>query len=213
MAHRLVHHTADLVSASAVGFLVEDAAGRLSLLAASSSEAVVVELFQLQNDEGPCLDCYRDATPTAASTAAELTARWPRFAAKAISQGIVSVHTLPVQVLGRTVGALNLFRDREGPFSAVETDVAHAMASFGAVGIGQLVAGAEGDRLRDQLQEALDSRVVLEQAKGVLAERHRVHPDDAFTQLRTRARAQRRRLRDVASEVVAQLGEVPAGQA
>ncbi|WP_432543093.1 GAF and ANTAR domain-containing protein [Kineococcus sp. SYSU DK002] len=213
LAHRLVQHCARLLSASAAGFLVEDASGRLGLLAASSGPARVVELFQLQNEEGPCLECYRTGAPVAAVDARDLARRWPRFARAAAAQGIVAVHTVPVRHGGRTIGAMNLFRDHEGPFSGVETDVAHAMASFGAVGIGQLEAGARGERLRDQLQEALDSRVVLEQAKGVLAERHRVHPDAAFEQLRARARAERRRLRDVASEVVAALGEVPAGQA
>ncbi|PRY14451.1 GAF and ANTAR domain-containing protein [Kineococcus rhizosphaerae] len=213
LAHRLVHHTAHLLSASAVGLLVEDSSGRLELLAASSSEALVVELFQLQDDEGPCLDCYRTGAPTAETTAADMAQRWPRFAAKAREQGIVAVHTVPVQVQGRTIGALNLFRDHEGPFSTVETDVAHAMASFGGIGIGQLIASAEGERLRDQLQEALDSRVVLEQAKGVLAERHRIGPEEAFGQLRMQARGQRRRLRDVAADVVADLDRVRAGQA
>lgn len=216
LAHRLVQHCADLLSASAVGLLVEDSAGRLGLLAASSGEARVVELFQLQNDEGPCLDCYRTGTPTASPDAEDLRRRWPAFAAEAAEQGIVAVHTVPIRTNGRTIGALNLFRDHPGRFSTVETDVAHAMASFGAVSIGQLVSSAEGDRLRDQLQEALDSRVVLEQAKGVLAERHRIHPDEAFAQLRARARGQRRRLRDVAAEVVAGLlveDEVRAGQA
>lgn len=205
LAYRLVGHCARLLSASAVGLLVEDARGDLRLLAASSGEARVVELFQLQNDEGPCLDCYRTGSPAAAVDAATLQRTWPRFSVGAASQGIVAVHAVPVQVGGRTIGALNLFRDHEGPFSSVETDVAHAMASFVAVGIGQLEASAQGERLREQLQEALDSRVVLEQAKGVLAERHRIHPDEAFAQLRARARTERRRLREVASEVVAPL--------
>jgi transcriptional regulator with GAF, ATPase, and Fis domain len=203
LAHRLVRHCATLLSASAVGLLVEDAAGRLGLLAATPDEARAVELVQLRTDEGPCLDCYRSGVATSSPDAADMRRRWPAFAAAAAAEGIVAVHTVPVRVSGRTVGALNLFREREGAFGAVETDVARAMASFGAVGIGQLEQSARGERLREQLQEALDSRVVLEQAKGVLAERHGLHPDEAFQRLRAEARAERRRLRDVAGEVVA----------
>ncbi len=209
LAHRLVRHCARVLTASAVGLLVEDSRGALQLLAATSDEVRTVELFQLQEEEGPCLDCYRTGAPTASPDAEDLRRRWPRFAELAAAAGIVAVHTVPVHLAGRTIGALNLFRDREGAFSTAEADVAHAMAGFGAVGISQLLQSAEGDRVREQLQEALDSRVVLEQAKGVLAERHRIHPDDAFDRLRAQARAERRRLRDVALEVVGTLHEEP----
>ncbi len=208
LAHRVVQHCATLLSASAVGFLVEDGTGRLGLLAASSSEARVVELLQLETEEGPCLDCHRSGTPVVSPDAADLAHRWPVWSRAASEHGIVSVHAVPVQLRGRTIGALNLFRDHEGPYSTVETDVAHAMASFAAVGISQLEASAQGEQLRDQLQAALESRVVLEQAKGVLAERHRIHPDEAFGLLRTQARSGRRRLLDVATEVV---GATPGG--
>ncbi|WP_432542939.1 GAF and ANTAR domain-containing protein [Kineococcus sp. SYSU DK002] len=205
LAHRLVGHCAELLSASAVALLVEDQHRELQLLAATPGEVAVVELLQLRTGRGPCLDAYRTGSVVSVPTAAELAARWPAFARRAAAHGIVAVHAVPVHSAGRTVGALNLFRDHEGPCSRVESDVAHAMASFGAVGITQLEHVAEGVRVQAQLQEALDSRVVLEQAKGALAQRYRVHPDDAFQRLRTRARAERRRLRDVAQEVVDEL--------
>ncbi len=206
LAHRLVHHCQDLLRADSVGLLLDDGTGSLHLLAASSSETRVVELYQLQQDEGPCLDAYRSGRTVDVTSRAALRERWPRFAVLAEREGISSVHTVPLLVGGRVVGALNLFRREEGGFEAVERDVAQAMASFGAVGITQLEHVAESSRVRAQLQEALDSRVLLEQAKGVLAERHGVHPDDAFARLRGEARASRRRLRDVAQEVVDRLG-------
>lgn len=205
LAHRLVRHCAELLSASAVGLLVEDARRELRLLAATPSETREVELLQLQLEQGPCLDAYRTGGVISVATADELAARWPQFATRAAALGIVAVHTVPVHSGGRTIGALNLFRDHEGAYSRVESDVARAMASFGAVGITQLEHVAEGARVQAQLQEALDSRIVLEQAKGALAQRFRVHPDDAFQRLRSQARTERRRLRDVAQEVVDEL--------
>lgn len=205
LAHRLVRHCAHLLSASAVGLLVEDSHRELQLLAATPSETRAVELLQLELGQGPCLEAYTTSSVVSVATAADLRRRWPDFARRAGELGIVAVHTVPVHSGGRTIGALNLFRDHEGPYSAVESDVAHAMASFGAVGITQLEHVAEGARVQAQLQEALDSRIVLEQAKGALAQRYRTHPDDAFQRLRARARAERRRLRDVAQEVVDEL--------
>ncbi|WP_380160849.1 GAF and ANTAR domain-containing protein [Kineococcus sp. R86509] len=218
LAHRLVHHCARLLSASAVGLVVEDGDGHLQPLAATSDDVRGVEVVQLQTGQGPCLDAYRTGQVVSVPTAAELTARWPEFARSAREAGVMAVHSVPVGSGGRTIGALNLFRDHEGPYSAVESDVAHAMASFGAIGLTQLEHVAEGARVRAQLQEALDSRIVLEQAKGALAERYRCHPDEAFQRLRARARAERRRLRDVAQEIVDDLDPVDgvlrrAGQA
>ncbi|WP_432510630.1 GAF and ANTAR domain-containing protein [Kineococcus sp. SYSU DK001] len=207
LAHRLVGHCAELLSATAVGLLVEDERRELQLLAATPGEVGVVELFQIRSGQGPCLDAYRTGSVVSVATAAELAGRWPAFAQQATAHGIVAVHSVPVHSDGRTIGALNLFRDHEGAYSRVESDVAHAMASFGAVGITQLEHVAEGARVQAQLQEALDSRIVLEQAKGALAQRYRVHPDDAFQRLRARARTERRRLRDVAQEVVDELAQ------
>ncbi|MEZ0491472.1 GAF and ANTAR domain-containing protein [Kineococcus sp. TBRC 1896] len=205
LAHRLVRHCAELLSASAVGLLVEDSRRELQLLAATPSQTREVELLQLQLEQGPCLDAYRTGTVLSVASAADLAARWPEFGRRAAALGIRAVHTVPVHSGGRTIGALNLFRDHEGAYSRVESDVARAMASFGAVGITQLEHVAEGARVQAQLQEALDSRIVLEQAKGALAQRFRVHPDAAFQRLRARARTERRRLRDVAQEVVDEL--------
>ncbi|WP_432561799.1 GAF and ANTAR domain-containing protein [Kineococcus sp. SYSU DK003] len=205
LAHRLVGHCAELLSAHAVGLMVEDARGDLQLLASNPLQLSVVELFQLQVDEGPCLEAYRSGAVVSVPTAAGIAERWPRFSRVAAEVGIVAVHALPVHRGGRAIGALNLFRDHEGTYSAVELDVAQAMASFGAVGITQLEHVAEGVRVQAQLQEALDGRVVLEQAKGILAQRFRIHPDEAFARLRSQARTERRKLRDVAQAVVDEL--------
>lgn len=205
LAHRLVRHCAALLSASAVGLLVEDSRRELQLLAATPCATRAVELLQLDLGQGPCLEAYRTGAVVSVATAAELRERWPEFARGTAELGVVAVHSVPVRSGGRTIGALNLFRDHEGPYTALESDVAHAMATFGAVGITQLEHVAEGARVQAQLQEALDSRIVIEQAKGALAQRHGTDPDEAFQRLRSQARSQRRRLREVAQEVVAEL--------
>jgi len=214
LADRLVRHCAGLLGADAVGLVVEDGEGGFGLLASTSAEAREIELFQLAAHEGPCVECCRTGVPGASPDAADMSRRWPAFARTAAEQGISAVHTVPLNTPGRTIGALNLFLRRPGYLDPAQADVARAMASFGAVGLTQLEHAAEGRRVQAQLQEALASRIVLEQAKGVLAERHRVTPDGAFDELRRQARRQRRKLREVAQEVLDELSRVgppPAG--
>jgi len=208
LADRLVRHCAELLRADAVGLVVEDGDGGLGLLACTSAQARAVELFQLTAQEGPCVECWRTGVPGESPDAEDMRRRWPAFARTAAEQGINAVHTVPLRTPERTIGALNLFRREPGPLSAAEADVARAMASFGAVGLTQLEHVAEGRRVQAQLQEALASRIVLEQAKGVLAERHRIDPDSAFDRLRLQARHDRRKLRDVAQEVLDELSRV-----
>ncbi|WP_432501594.1 GAF and ANTAR domain-containing protein [Kineococcus arenarius] len=202
LADGLVRHCRDLLDAAHAGLLVQDVQGHLQLLASTGDTAEALELFQLETRQGPCVDCHRSGTPVQCPDAEQLRQRWPGLWPVAERRGVAAVHAQPLVVAGRTIGVLGLFRDREGPLEPVELAVARAMASLGAVGITQLERVAAGQRVQEQLQQALDSRVVLEQAKGVLAERHRVSPEEAFAQLRAAARSQRRRLHDVARDVV-----------
>ncbi|WP_432492063.1 GAF and ANTAR domain-containing protein [Kineococcus auxinigenes] len=202
LADGLVRHCRDLLAAGEVGLLVQDAHGHLQLLASTSDGAEALELFQLEARQGPCVDAHRTGAVVQCPDAAQLRHRWPELAPVAERRGVVAVHAQPLVVAGRTIGALGLFQGREGPLDPGELAVVRVMASLGAVGITQLERVAAGQRVQEQLQRALDSRVVLEQAKGVLAERHRVSPEEAFAQLRAAARSQRRRLHDVARDVV-----------
>nr|WP_240895547.1 ANTAR domain-containing protein [Kineococcus siccus] len=212
LADRLVRHCRQLLGADAVGLVVDDGTGSLGLLACTSDEARSVELVQLTTQQGPCVECFRTASPGASPDPEDMRRRWPDFARTAVAQGISAVHTVPLTTPERTIGALNLFLHRPGLLSTAQADVVRALASFGAVGLSQLEHVAQGRRVQAQLQEALASRVVLEQAKGVLAERHRVHPDHAFDQLRKRARSSRRPLREVAQEVLDGLAGVAPPQ-
>ena len=199
----LVERCVDLLGVAAAGLLIADGQDQLRLAASSSESARLLELYQLQNDEGPCLECYRTGTPVSAASMEEARSRWPRFAAAATGEGFVGVLALPLRWRGHVIGALNLFDARDGVLAdPTVTPVAQAMADVATIAILQERIGKERELLNEQLQSALTSRVVIEQAKGVLAARLDIDMGDAFARLRKRSRNRRRRLVEVAEEVV-----------
>jgi GAF domain-containing protein len=158
----------------------------------------------LQNEQGPCLDSFKSGEPVHAEDLA-LEDRWPLFTAEAAEAGFRSVHSLPLRFRSEVIGALNLFRTKPGPLAAPDLAGAQAMADIATISILQERALREAKVLAEQLQRALNSRVIIEQAKGVLAERTQVNLDDAFNMLRSYARNNNRRLHDVATAVVSSL--------
>ncbi|MGH3801983.1 MAG: GAF and ANTAR domain-containing protein [Pseudonocardiaceae bacterium] len=202
LLHRLTEVSVQLLDVDAAGLLLSDQCNNLHMMASSSESSRLLELFQLQNDEGPCLDCFRTGSPVAALDLADAAGRWPRFAAHAQLEGFHSVHALPMRLRTETIGALNLFRDRPGELPAVDLRVGQALADVATIGILQERAVHRGEVLAEQLQAALNSRVIIEQAKGVLAERGDVDMNQAFNRLRQHARTHNSRLSDVARAVV-----------
>jgi GAF domain-containing protein len=199
----LVERCVDLLGVAAAGLLIVDGQDQLRLAASSSESARLLELYQLQNDEGPCLDCYRTGTPVSAASMDEARSPWPRFATAAASEGFVGVLALPLRWRGHVIGALNLFEGRGGILAdPTVTPVAQSMADVATIAILQERVGKERELLNEQLQGALSSRVVIEQAKGVLAARLDIEMEEAFERLRKRSRDHRRRLVEVAEEVV-----------
>jgi GAF domain-containing protein len=200
----LVGRCADLLGVAAAGLLFADGQDQLRLTVSSSESARLLELYQLQNDEGPCLECYRTGQRvTASMTDVEVEKRWPLFAQAARREGFVSVLALPLRLRGRVIGALNLFdtsNDTLTDESVVR--VAQAIADVATIAILQQRLGRERDILNEQLQTALNSRVVIEQAKGVLATMLNLEMAEAFEVLRKRSRNERRPLVQVAEEVV-----------
>ncbi|MEU5689340.1 GAF and ANTAR domain-containing protein [Streptomyces venezuelae] len=191
-----------LLGASAAGVLLADRDGELRVMAASDEQVRLLELFQLQNDEGPCLDCFRTGAPVSAPDLRREAARWPRFAAQAQLRGFGAVQALPMRLRDEVVGALNLFRSAPGPFDPVGTSIAQAMADVATISLLQQRSTQRTTVLNEQLQTALNSRVLIEQAKGKLAERQGVDMEQAFTALRRYARAHNRRLSDVARALI-----------
>ena len=198
----LVERSVDLLGVAAAGLLIADGQGQMQLAASSSESARLLELYQIQNDEGPCLECYRSGQPVSGGSMQEAGSRWPLFAEAASNLGFVGVLALPLRLRGHVIGALNLF-DANGILSDPTTHpVAQAMADVATIAILQERLGTEREVLNVQLQSALNSRVVIEQAKGVLAARLDIEMGEAFERLRKHSRDDRRRLVEVAEDVV-----------
>jgi GAF domain-containing protein len=178
--------------------------GELRLMASSSEAMKTLELFELQADEGPCMDCYRAGAPIVNLDLASVEARsrWPRFAPEALDAGFRSAHAVPMRLRGTILGALNLFRTDAGEWAADDVVAAQAFADIATIAILQNRATVRAQVLNEQLNRALTSRIVIEQAKGVLAERGSFEMDEAFDRLRRYARNNNRRLVDVAQEVI-----------
>jgi hypothetical protein len=201
--HLLTDRSVRLLSASAAGVVLADLRGELRVAAASSEAAGLVELFQIQNDEGPCLDCFRTGRAVTAADLAGPDQRWPRFAATAFRAGFRRVEALPMRLRGQVIGALNLFG--AGPESLGQADlrIAQALADVATIGLLHEQNVRRGEAVAEQLQAALTSRVVIEQAKGKLAERLGIDMDQSFKLLRDYARSSNLRLTEVARHFVA----------
>jgi GAF domain-containing protein len=203
LLHTLTHRCAQLLDVAAAGLLLADSEGRLRVTVASSENARLLEVFQLQSDEGPCLECYHSGEPVRAPRLDDVATRWPRFSAAAVEQGFTAVVALPLRLRGEVIGALNLFGDAGGTtITDEELPVAQALADVATIAILQDRLARDRSVLNEQLQIALNSRVSIEQAKGALASQLDIGTDEAFVLLRHRARSTRRRLVEVAQEVV-----------
>jgi len=202
LLHVLTNRCVELLGVDAAGVMLADAHGQLRLAAASSERARLLELIELQNDEGPCLDAFRTGRQVSYVDTSIGPPPWPVFASHARAEGFSSMHALPMRLRRQIIGALNLFGRNPVQLPAEDVRVAQAFADIATIAILQERLVKEREVLATQLQTALDSRVVIEQAKGVLAERLGFDMDTAFSTLRDAARRTNRRLSEVAREVV-----------
>lgn len=205
--HNLADHTAEVCGAAPVGLLLADQNEKLQFMAASSEGAKHLELFQLQHDEGPCLDCFRTGAPVTITGTDAIRDRWPVFGARAAALGVQSVHAFPMRLRDRVIGALNVFSGAELPLTDDDVRVVQAMADVATIAIMQERAISQAEVLTEQLQGALNSRIVIEQAKGMIAQSNQMGIDAAFDLLRSHARTHHLRLGALALDVTT--GAVP----
>jgi GAF domain-containing protein len=206
----LTERAADLAGSSASGLLLSDEHGRLQFMAASQESARVLELFQVQREEGPCQDCFRAGRAVSHPDLTQAADRWPMFAPRAVAAGFRSVHAFPLRHNQTIIGALNLFNTTPQQFVDADANVLQALADVATIGILQERAIRRGEVLTEQLQRALNSRITIEQAKGALAQIHATHPDAAFDMLRSYSRQHHYRLSDVAVAVLHDPASHPA---
>jgi GAF domain-containing protein len=201
----LTEKAAAVSTAAAVGLVLSDHRGRVRFMAASNESGRVLELFQIQNHEGPCLDCVLSGVPIVNADLANAGERWPVFAPRALESGFQSVHAFPMRLRDKVIGALNLFGTEDSHFAPDEVRVVQALADVATIAILHERNLAQAEVLTEQLQGALNSRIVIEQAKGALAHAEGITTGEAFVRLRGQARSTRTRLVDVATAVLAGL--------
>jgi transcriptional regulator with GAF, ATPase, and Fis domain len=190
-----------LLKVDAAGLMLADQRGSLQVIASSSEQSRLVELFQLQNDQGPCLECYRSGRPVSEADLAAAGQRWPLFAPAAAGAGFAAVQALPMRLRDEVIGAMNMFMHAPGRLDETGLQVAQALADVATIGLLHERNLRHQEVLAEQLQSALNSRIAIEQAKGVLAQRLGVDMGQAFSLLRDQARAQNRRLAELADAV------------
>ena len=197
----LADRCVDVIDVAAAGLMLANRDGELRVLASSSEAMRVLELFEAQADEGPCVDCYRSGKPVVNQKLTDADSRWPRFGPKAVDAGFRSVHALPMRLRDQTIGALNMYRVDEGQMRDSDVVAAQALADVATIAILQNRAALDARALNAQLTQALNTRIVIEQAKGVVAERAGLDMEQAFDRLRSHARKHNLRLADVAQAV------------
>ena len=200
--HMLAQRCVEVLGVAEAGVVMADSHGNLRTLASSSERMLHLELIELQRQDGPCLDCCRDGIPVEEHDLAAATGRWPLFTPPALEAGFLSVYALPLRLRSDRLGALNLFADRRSGLADGDQRLGQALADVATIGILHARLLHEREALTDQLQIALNSRVALEQAKGVVAEQAGVDVDKAFQLLRGYARHNNRYIGEVVADVI-----------
>jgi len=200
--HRLTRHCVDLLQAVGAGVMLAGPDGRLRLLASSSEQVRLLELFELNGTQGPCLAAYRNGTTVADTDLAAADPRWAAFAARAHHDGLRSVHAIPMRSREHVIGVLNLFDTAVGPLPHHDQQLGRALADVATIGLRQHDHVETHRGMSQQFQGAFATRLDIEQAKGLLAERLGIDPSEAFQRLRSHARDTDRTLAALARDVL-----------
>jgi GAF domain-containing protein len=202
LLHFLADVSVELLDIDSAGIMLDDLRGHLQLAASSSDLIYQLERIELERGQGPCLDCFSSGEPVVNVSTADALQRWPHFSAAATAAGVMSVHALPLRLRGRIIGAMNVCSRRTETLSAGDLALGQALADMATIAILQERASTGNSELAEQLQSALNNKVLIEQAKGMLAERTGVTPAEAFETLRSHARTNNYRLLNVARDVL-----------
>jgi transcriptional regulator with GAF, ATPase, and Fis domain len=201
--HMLVEQCVDLLDVAAAGVLLADQRGGVRMAAASSEKAELLELFAVDTHHGPCVECVRTGQPVTSVDLVADAARWPRFAAAAQACGFAAVHALPMRLRRDVIGALSLLTATPGSLPSISSELGQALADITTIGILHQRTVGQAEIVTEQLQTALNTRVVIEQAKGMLSARSGdLSPEQAFHALRGYARAHNQSLSDLARRVI-----------
>ena len=198
----LTERVVELGIAAQAGILLADETGTLQFMAASDERTQLLELFQVQNSEGPCQDCYRTGTRVVVTHLEDERERWPQFVPRAMASGFASVHAFPLRLRAQVLGALNLFHEDEVTMASEDLAVVQAMADVATIGLLQQRELHRAHTVEAQLQHALHSRVTIEQAKGIIFEQATVSMSEAFELMRTYTRDNNAKLGDTARRIV-----------
>ncbi|ROP72575.1 GAF and ANTAR domain-containing protein [Curtobacterium sp. PhB115] len=202
LLQNLVDSVVEIFDASAAGILLVNQEQELEVMASTSERSSFVGLLQLDAGQGPCVECFATGRTVSVRDQAEMERRWPVFAAASAASGYASVHSIPMRLRDTTLGSLNLFRESEGALNRDDALAAQALTDVATISILQQRTLEHATLAQQQLQRALDSRVVIEQAKGFVAQTHQVDMQAAFTMLRQHARSHQEPLADVARAIV-----------
>jgi ANTAR domain/GAF domain len=207
--HYLIECSLGLIDADEAGVMLASPSGHLQPIAASTERIRLLELFELQNQDGPCLDAFRTGETVIAADLEQERERWPNFATEALQVGFRAAHSIPMRLRDDTIGAINLLRINTGDLTGEDTKLARALADIATIGVIQERTISQSSTTTAALQHALMSRIRIEQAKGMLAERAGISIDDAFELLRGYARRHQLGLTRVADDVVHGTLEIP----
>ena len=205
----VAHRTSELIGDADVGILLADQRGNLQFMAGSNEDVRRLELFQVQVHEGPCQDAFRGGQPVVNAALDEAQDRWPRFAPRAAQAGYLSVHAFPLRLRDQVIGAIGVFGHDDARWDDTDVHITQTLAHVATIGLLQERAVRRGAALSEQLQAALNSRIVIEQAKGAIAQAQGVSVDEAFVRLRAHARRSGTHLVDVAHAALIDPASVP----
>jgi len=198
----LSHRCVEAVDVDAAGVMLASPNGELQFIASSSESMKNLEIFQIHASDGPCVDCIRNGLAVTSEALSETDGRWPMFAPRAITQGLHAVHCLPMRLRGRTIGALNLFRTQEGSLSDDDVVVARGLADVATIAILQHQTTFDASTSNTQLSNAINSRVIIEQAVGMIRQATNCEKDFAFNRLRAHALNHHEGLTVIAKRIV-----------